>query len=97
MMFDLAIVGFCYGATIAAYPAVVSVIFGSAHGVKIYGRIFTAWGIAGLVGPILAGFLYQFSGNYQFTLIIAGCASLVLLDIANGKSCNVELTKSLLY
>ena len=81
MMFDLAIVGFCYGATIAAYPAVVSVIFGSAHGVKIYGRIFTAWGIAGLVGPVLAAFLYELSGNYQLILIIAGCTSLVSLAI----------------
>ncbi len=38
----LAIIGFSYGAIIAAYPAVVGALFGSADGIKIYGRIFTA-------------------------------------------------------
>lgn len=75
----LAIIGFCYGAIIAAYPAVVGAFFGSAKGVKIYGRIFTAWGIAGLLGPVLAGYLYELSGNYQLTLIIAGCTGLASL------------------
>lgn len=75
----LAIIGFCYGATIAAYPAFVGRVFGSANGIRIYGRIFTAWGIAGLVGPVLAGYLYEFSGNYELTLILAGCTGLVSL------------------
>lgn len=75
----LAIIGFSYGATIAAYPAFVGRVFGSANGIRVYGRIFTAWGIAGLVGPVLARYLYEFSGNYELTLILAGCTGLVSL------------------
>ena len=75
----LAIVGFSYGAIIAAYPAVVGSFFGSAYGIIIYGRIFTAWGIAGLVGPVLAGYIYEQTGDYRVTLFLAGCTGIASL------------------
>jgi OFA family oxalate/formate antiporter-like MFS transporter len=47
--------------------------------VQVYGRVFTAWGIAGLLAPVFAGFLYEQTGNYQTALIVAGCAGLISL------------------
>lgn len=68
----LMIVGFAYGALIAVYPAIISHAFGAIAGIRIYGRVFTAWGSAGLAAPWFAGFLYDLNGNYSLALLIAG-------------------------
>lgn len=81
----LGAIGFAYGGTIAAYPAIIARIYEGADGARIYGRVFTAWGAAGLLAPWLAGALYDFSGRYQLALMVAGflgvlsCLSVALL------------------
>ncbi|MDE0787334.1 MAG: hypothetical protein OSB06_01525, partial [SAR324 cluster bacterium] len=42
---------------------------------QIYGRVFTAWGLAGLVGPWLAGLLYDVTGDYTLALLVAAASS----------------------
>ena len=64
-------VGFTYGAIIAVYPAVISKMVGAASSTRVYGRVFTAWGMAGLFAPWFAGFLFDQSADYTFALIIA--------------------------
>jgi OFA family oxalate/formate antiporter-like MFS transporter len=71
-MCSLAVVGFSYGGLIAAYPAVIAKIFGAANSSKIYGRVFTAWGCAGIFAPWLAGILFDRTHSYQLALWIAG-------------------------
>jgi OFA family oxalate/formate antiporter-like MFS transporter len=73
----LAVVGFAYGGTIAAYPAAVAYLFGDALGVRIYGRVFTAWGTAGLLAPWFAGVLFDRFGDYRIALATAGGLGLV--------------------
>lgn len=65
----LTIVGIAYGASIAVYPAVINQTYGSA-GPAVYGAVFTAWGVAGLAGPWLAGSLFSLSGNYRLPLLV---------------------------
>ena len=72
MMCCLAAVGFSYGGLIAAYPAVIAKIFGAESSSRIYGRVFTAWGCAGIVSPWLAGRLFDSTGSYQSALRVAG-------------------------
>jgi OFA family oxalate/formate antiporter-like MFS transporter len=72
----LAAVGFAYGAIIAVYPAAVSEIYGPEGSAKMYGRVFTAWGLAGLGAPWLAGVLYDTGGGYGLALVIAASAAL---------------------
>ncbi|WP_417249154.1 MFS transporter [Celeribacter sp.] len=67
----LAIVGFTYGGTIAAYPAYLSHRFGVTLGTIVYSRVFTAWAIAGLLGPYSAGILFDIFQNYQAALMFA--------------------------
>ncbi|MEM6374914.1 MAG: MFS transporter, partial [Pseudomonadota bacterium] len=69
----LGLVGFAYGGTIAAHPAYIAKRFGHRQSAAIYGRIFTAWGAAGLAGPWLAGFLFEASGTYMAAILIAAC------------------------
>ena len=66
----LGVVGFCYGAIIAIYPVAISNEFGNL-GAKAYGRVFTAWGFAGLVAPWSAGMIYDIQADYQIALIVA--------------------------
>jgi len=70
-MSGLGLIGFCYGAFIASFPAAVSKWFGVRAGTRIYGRVFTAWGTAGLFAPWLGGLLFDSSGDYSTALTIA--------------------------
>lgn len=73
----LTAIGVCYGAIIALYPAVTLTYFGVQRMAKVYGRVFTAWGLAGLVGPWIAGWLYDQNSSYGLAVILAACAAVV--------------------
>ena len=72
----LSLVGFSYGSIIAIYPVAISNYFGE-QGPKVYGRVFTAWGFAGLVAPWTAGLIYDLHSNYQLALIVASVTALL--------------------
>jgi len=77
----LGAIGFAYGALIAVYPAVIAKRFGPADSTRAYGRVFTAWGAAGLAAPWLAGALYDRNGDYGAALAVAaglGLASAIV-------------------
>lgn len=78
----LAATGFVYGAIIAVYPTVINQRFGAVDGIKVYGKIFTAWGFAGLFGPWLAGRLYDQYTDYNTALLVAAAAGLLSAVIA---------------
>jgi MFS family permease len=78
----LTVVGFSYGAIIAAYPIAVLAIFGSAASSRIYGRIFTSWGFVGLLGPWLGGYFYDSSGQYNLAISAALASSLLSVLVA---------------
>ncbi len=68
---SLSVVGFAYGSTIALFPIVTAVIFGPSLYALAYGRIFTSWGLAGLVAPWFAGILYGYADSYTVALSAA--------------------------
>lgn len=73
----LALIGFAYGAVIAVYPAVISYLYGTLGGIQAYGRVFTAWGTAGLIFPWLAGYLFDLSRSYTTILTVAAIISVL--------------------
>ncbi len=73
----LSFIGMTYGAIIAVYPYAINFQYGEFEGPRVYGRVFTAWGLAGLLGPLLAGTLYDHTGNYAWPLTVAGCAAVL--------------------
>ncbi len=89
VLFGLGVTGFAYGAIISIYPAAIATHFGAVEGIRIYGKVFIAWGIAGFVGPWLAGSLYDLNGDYRLALIIASIAglgsALVVFTLLNEK------------
>jgi MFS family permease len=82
VLMGLAATGFVYGAIIAIYPTVINQRFGTVDGIRIYGKIFTAWGFAGLFGPWLAGRLYDLQADYSIALLVAAAAGLLSAVIA---------------
>lgn len=79
----LVVVGGCYGAFIAAFPAAVLHLVGPREYASLYGRVFTAWGAGGLVGPFLAGGLFDRSGSYRLPLLIAAGAGVLAATMNN--------------
>jgi OFA family oxalate/formate antiporter-like MFS transporter len=76
----LAIIGFMYGATIAAVPVAIARLYGAVRGIRIYGLVFTAWGTAGLLAPWGAGLMFELNDDYTTALLLAatlGTASVI--------------------
>jgi len=82
----LGLAGFCYGVLIAVVPVEVRRIGGVQGFARNYGRVFTAWGIAGIVGPVTAGVLFDITLGYGAALAMAAvlslCSCLFILGIA---------------
>ncbi|MEQ9487898.1 MAG: hypothetical protein RIM72_02760 [Alphaproteobacteria bacterium] len=94
-MAGLAVVGFIYGGTISVYPAFISKCFGVVAGTVVYGRVFTAWAAAGLIGPACAGMLFDLYADYRIALLVAGglgLGALVVLRMPDSEGGNVKQT-----
>jgi MFS family permease len=63
--------GLGYGLRIALMPAVLIDLFGVQNLGAILGIFFTASGISAVVGPLLAGFIVDATGNYQWGIAFA--------------------------
>jgi OFA family oxalate/formate antiporter-like MFS transporter len=68
--------GLGYGAMAGSYPMVISHIYGIAMVSRVYGRVFTAWGIAGVMSPLLAGALFDRAGDYRMAIVLGACAAI---------------------
>jgi OFA family oxalate/formate antiporter-like MFS transporter len=71
----------CYGGGFGTMPAFVADRFGAENVGSIYGLMLTAWGFAGVLGPMLIAGLRESSGRYDEALyVIAGlmCLSTII-------------------
>jgi MFS family permease len=65
------VLGFAYGVRISLVPAVLIDIFGRQNLGFILGVFFTASGLASVLGPILAGVIFDATGSYQWCIALA--------------------------
>lgn len=78
-----ALIGFNFGGNFALFPAVTADHFGNRSVGANYGWLFTAYGIAGIAGPLLAGYFKdaaQGTGHpvaWMAPFVIAGIACLI--------------------
>jgi OFA family oxalate/formate antiporter-like MFS transporter len=72
------IVYFCYGAQASVNPATNADFWGTRNAGANYGLLFTAWGVAGIIGPTIGGVLFDRYRNYE----AAFYAAAVLAGIA---------------
>jgi len=67
----------CYGGGFGTMPAFAADYFGPKWVGSIYGLMLTAWGFAGVFGPLLIANIRQATGNYSGALISIACILLV--------------------
>ena len=81
-LISIVLVGITFGGVLATYPSIISDSFGSKNMGINYGIVFTAYGIAAVVGPMTATSLKGSTGGYTSALIFAGvCSGLALVLI----------------
>ena len=77
-------VGFNFGGNLALFPSTTADFFGTKNVGINYGLVFTAYGVAGIVGPILAGSVFDMTGSYMWAFIPSGVACLIAAGISLG-------------
>lgn len=73
----------CYGGGFSCMPAYLSDIFGVRHLAAIHGTILTAWGIAGIAGPLVLAMMKEMTGDYEATLYLFSAMMALALVIAS--------------
>jgi len=70
----------CYGTQLSVNASATSDFWGTKNAGFNYGMLFTAWGVAGIIGPRIAGVLFDKYKNYQMAFYTAaGLAAVALL------------------
>ena len=69
------LVGFGAGGELDAAPYLVSRYFGLKSMAALYGLVWSAWGIAGAIGSVLMGRMFDATGTYDAALIRFAAAS----------------------
>jgi len=70
-------VGFNFGGNFSLFPSVTADYFGTKNIGMNYALVFTSYGVAGIIGPILAGSVFDMTGSYLWAFVPAGIACLV--------------------
>jgi OFA family oxalate/formate antiporter-like MFS transporter len=70
-------VGFNFGGNFALFPSATADYFGTKNVGVNYGLVFTSYGVAGILGPILGGRVFDLTGSYLYAFIPAGVLCLI--------------------
>ncbi|MCB1936342.1 MAG: OFA family MFS transporter [Nitrosomonas sp.] len=77
-------VGFNFGGNLALFPTTAADYFGTKNVGINYALLFTAYGVAGIAGPILAGSVFDMTGSYIWAFIPSGAACLIAAGVSLG-------------
>jgi MFS transporter, OFA family, oxalate/formate antiporter len=75
----LFIVYWCYGTQLSVNAATAADFWGTRNVGMNYGMLFTAWGVAGLLGGRIGGLLFDKYHNYQMAFYTAGVLAAIAL------------------
>ncbi|MEA5098610.1 MAG: OFA family MFS transporter [Burkholderiaceae bacterium] len=70
------IITYSYGAMLAVFPSAIGDFYGTKNLGFNYAILFTAWGVAGIFGPQLAGYLLDLTGGYTTIFYICAAANI---------------------
>jgi MFS family permease len=74
------VVYWCYGTQLSVNASTTSDFWGTKNAGINYGLLFTAWGVAGIIGPRIGGRLFDKFHNYQAAFYwAAGLAAVALV------------------
>ncbi len=83
----LVVIYYCYGTLLSVFASTCADFYGTRHMGVNYGLLFSAWGVAGIVGPVIAGRVFDATGDYQQAFFIAaGLAVVALVSLGLARS-----------
>lgn len=75
----MAMAGLAYGIAASVYPSALSIFIGPDGYGRNIGILLTAWGAAGLAGPLIAGYFFDMTSDYRIPIELACLASILAL------------------
>jgi OFA family oxalate/formate antiporter-like MFS transporter len=82
LVFGSAFAGLCYGTIFTLMPAATADFYGVRNLGVNYGLVFTAFGVAGVLGPLLGGRIRDLAGSYSMSYTISACLLLLAAALA---------------
>jgi len=83
----VAAVYWCYGTQLSVFASATADLYGTRNLGLNYGVLFTAWGAAGILGPMIAARAYDASGGYRYAFYAAsGLALIAFVSLTLAKS-----------
>jgi len=76
------VIGFCFGGNFALFPSATADSFGTKNVGINYGFVFTAYGVAGILGPSIAGWIVTSTGGYSTAFLILGISAFIASALA---------------
>jgi OFA family oxalate/formate antiporter-like MFS transporter len=73
------VVYWCYGTQLSVNASTCSDFWGTKNAGLNYGLLFTSWGVAGIIGPRIAGVLFDTYKNYQAAFYTAAVLAVIAL------------------
>ena len=71
MALGTAAVGLAYGSLLSIFPSLTSDYYGMKAFGNNYGVLYTAWGLSGAIGPVIAATVMDANGNFELAYIIS--------------------------
>jgi OFA family oxalate/formate antiporter-like MFS transporter len=65
------LVGAFYGANLSLFPSTTADYYGTKNLGVNYGLVFTAWGVGGVFGGMVAGQIFDATGSYNGAFMVA--------------------------
>jgi len=70
--------GLSFGGAFSTSSVLVAAVFGVSHMGKIYGFLAFGGAVGGVIGPWLAGNIFDTTGSYSMAFLIAACTGIVM-------------------
>jgi OFA family oxalate/formate antiporter-like MFS transporter len=88
-------VGFHFGGNLALFPLLTAEYFGTKHLGANYGLVFTAYGVGGVFGPMLAGSVWDTLHSYRWAFLpaSAGCLAAMVLAMTVKPALEADLPR----
>lgn len=71
MALGTAATGLAYGALLSIFPSLTSDYYGMKAFGNNYGVLYTAWGLSGAIGPVIAAAVMDANGNFELAYLIS--------------------------
>ncbi|KKC99781.1 OFA family MFS transporter [Photobacterium halotolerans] len=79
LMVGAAVAGIGYGTLLAVFPSITADFYGLKNYGANYGVLYTAWGVSGFIGPVVAAVAVDMTGTY--TLAYSVCSGMLAVAV----------------